>query len=112
MVPGVAWCRESDTGTAIRHMRHGQGAGADAALIVAPYYNRPTREGLLAHFRALAEASDLPMVVYNVPARTVTDIGAETMCKLAELPSVVAVKDASGDQIGRASCREGVCQYV
>src|SRR3546814_2470453 len=95
-------------------MRHAQAAGADAALIVAPYYNRPTQEGLLAHFRALAEASDLPMVVYNVPARTVTDIGAETMCKLAEIPSVVAVKDASGDlarvTIHRAGAGHDFCQ--
>src|SRR3546814_17509918 len=69
---------------------------------------------LLAHFRALAEASDLPMVVYNVPARTVTDIGAETMCKLAEIPSVVAVKDASGDlarvTIHRAGAGHDFCQ--
>src|SRR3546814_11635306 len=78
-------------------MRPARAAGADAALIVAPYYNRPRQEGLLAHFRALADASDLPMVVYNVPARTVTDIGAETMCRLAEIPSVVAIQDASGD---------------
>jgi 4-hydroxy-tetrahydrodipicolinate synthase len=113
-VPVIAGCGSNDTATAIRHMRHAQAAGADAALIVAPYYNRPTQEGLLAHFRALAEASDLPMVVYNVPARTVTDIGAETMCKLAEIPSVVAVKDASGDlarvTIHRAGAGPDFCQ--
>lgn len=96
-VPVIAGCGSNDTATAIRHMRHAAAAGAAAALIVAPYYNRPTQEGILAHYRALADASDLPIVVYNVPSRTVTDISAETMCKLAEIPSVVAIKDASGD---------------
>ncbi|MDZ3831548.1 MAG: 4-hydroxy-tetrahydrodipicolinate synthase [Sphingopyxis sp.] len=96
-VPVIAGCGSNDTATAIRHMRHAQAAGATAALVVAPYYNRPTQEGLLAHYQALADASDLPIVVYNVPGRTVTDISAETMCKLAEIPSVVAIKDASGD---------------
>jgi len=113
-VPVIAGCGSNDTATAIRHMRHAQAAGADAALVVAPYYNRPTQDGLLAHFRALAEASDLPIVVYNVPARTVTDIGAETMCKLAEIPSIVAIKDASGDlarvTIHRAGAGADFCQ--
>lgn len=113
-VPVIAGCGSNDTATAIRHMRHAQAAGADAALVVAPYYNRPTQDGLLAHFRALAEASDLPIVVYNVPGRTVTDISAETMCKLAEIPSVVAIKDASGDlarvTVQRAGAGHDFCQ--
>jgi 4-hydroxy-tetrahydrodipicolinate synthase len=113
-VPVIAGCGSNDTATAIRHMRHAQAAGADAALVVAPYYNRPTQDGLVAHFRALADASDLPIVVYNVPSRTVTDIGAETMCRLAEIPSVVAIKDASGDlarvTIHRAGAGAGFCQ--
>lgn len=113
-VPVIAGCGSNDTATAIRHMRHAQAAGAAAALIVAPYYNRPTQDGLLAHFKALADASDLPIVVYNVPSRTVTDISAETMCRLAEIPSVVAVKDASGDlarvTIHRAGAGAGFCQ--
>ncbi|NIJ36155.1 4-hydroxy-tetrahydrodipicolinate synthase [Sphingopyxis panaciterrae] len=96
-VPVIAGCGSNDTATAIRHMRHAQAAGAAAALVVAPYYNRPTQDGMLAHFKALADACDLPIVVYNVPGRTVADISAETMCKLAEMPSVVAIKDASGD---------------
>ena len=91
-VPVIAGCGSNDTATAIRHMRHAQAAGATAALIVAPYYNRPSQDGMIAHFKALAGASDLPIVVY-----TVADISAETMCKLAEIPSVVAIKDASGD---------------
>ena len=96
-VPVIAGCGSNDTATAIRHMRYAQAAGATAALIVAPYYNRPSQDGLIAHYHALADASDLPIVVYNVPGRTVADISAQTMCKLAEIPSVVAVKDASGD---------------
>lgn len=113
-VPVIAGCGSNDTATAIRHMRYAQQAGANAALIVAPYYNRPTQDGLLAHFHALADASDLPIVVYNVPGRTVTDISAETMCKLAEIPTIVATKDASGDlarvTLHRAGAGEGFCQ--
>ena len=113
-VPVIAGCGSNDTATAIRHMRHAQAAGASAALIVAPYYNRPTQEGMLAHFRALADASDLPIVVYNVPGRSVADINAETMCKLAEIPTVVATKDASGDlarvTMHRAGAGADFCQ--
>ncbi len=113
-VPVIAGCGSNDTATAIRHMRHAQAAGASAALIVAPYYNRPSQEGMLAHFRALADASDLPIVVYNVPGRTVADISAETMCKLAEIPTVVATKDASGDlarvTMHRAGAGADFCQ--
>ena len=113
-VPVIAGCGSNDTATAIRHMRHAQAAGASAALIVAPYYNRPTQEGMLAHFRALADASDLPIVVYNVPGRTVADISAETMCKLAEIPTVIATKDASGDlarvTMHRAGAGADFCQ--
>ncbi|PQM27921.1 4-hydroxy-tetrahydrodipicolinate synthase [Sphingopyxis lindanitolerans] len=113
-VPVIAGCGSNDTATAIRHMRHAEAAGATAALVVAPYYNRPTQDGLLAHFEALAEASDLPIVVYNVPSRTVTDISAETMCRLAEIPSIVAIKDASGDlarvTVHRAGAGGDFCQ--
>jgi 4-hydroxy-tetrahydrodipicolinate synthase len=96
-VPVIAGCGSNDTATAVRHMKFAKAAGAAAALIVAPYYNRPSQAGILAHYRALADASDLPMVVYNVPGRTVTDILPDTMAALAEIPSVVAIKDASGD---------------
>lgn len=96
-VPVIAGCGSNDTATAVRHMKFAQGAGAAAALIVAPYYNRPSQAGIIAHYQALAAASDLPMVVYNVPGRTVTDILPDTMAALAEIPSVVAIKDASGD---------------
>ncbi|WP_432770115.1 MAG: 4-hydroxy-tetrahydrodipicolinate synthase [Sphingopyxis sp.] len=113
-VPVIAGCGSNDTATAIRHMRHAQAAGAAAALIVAPYYNRPSQAGMIAHFKALADASDLPIVVYNVPGRTVADISAETMCKLAEIPNIVAIKDASGDlarvTIHRAGAGKDFCQ--
>ncbi|KTE33277.1 MULTISPECIES: 4-hydroxy-tetrahydrodipicolinate synthase [unclassified Sphingopyxis] len=113
-VPVIAGCGSNDTATAVRHMLYAQKAGAAAALIVAPYYNRPTQAGLLAHFAALADACDLPIVVYNVPGRTVADISAETMNKLAEMPSVVAIKDASGDlarvTMHRAGAGEDFCQ--
>lgn len=113
-VPVIAGCGSNDTATAIRHMRHAQAAGAAAALVVAPYYNKPTQAGMLAHFAALADACDLPIVVYNVPGRTVADISAETMCRLAEMPTVVAIKDASGDlarvTVHRAGAGTNFCQ--
>ncbi len=96
-VPVIAGCGSNDTATAIRHMAFAKNVGASAALIVAPYYNRPSQDGMFAHFAALAEQSDLPMVVYNVPGRTVSDILPETLARIAVLPTVVAVKDASGD---------------
>ena len=113
-VPVIAGCGSNDTATAIRHMRYAEQAGAAAALVVAPYYNRPSQEGMIAHYRALADACDLPIVVYNVPGRTVADISAETMCQLAEIPTVVAIKDASGDlarvTVHRAGAGADFCQ--
>src|SRR3546814_10284335 len=89
-------------------MQAAKARGADAALIVLPYYNRPNQEGLVAHFTALAEASDLPIVVYNVPGRTVTDIRPETLGRIAKLPTVVAIKDASGD-LPRVTAHRRLC---
>jgi 4-hydroxy-tetrahydrodipicolinate synthase len=113
-VPVIAGCGSNDTATAIRHMAYAKHAGAAAALIVAPYYNRPSQDGLVAHFEALAAHSDLPMVVYNVPARTVTDILPATMARIAALPTVVAIKDASGDLARitqlRTDVGDGFCQ--
>lgn len=99
-VPVIAGCGSNDTATAVRHMAFAKSAGAAAALVVAPYYNRPSQEGIYAHFAHLADKSDLPIIVYNVPARTVTDIQPTTLARLAEIPSIVGVKDASG-QIAR-----------
>jgi 4-hydroxy-tetrahydrodipicolinate synthase len=98
-VPVIAGCGSNDTQTALWHMQVAKDLGADAALMVAPYYNRPSQAGLLAHFSYLAEAVDLPMVLYNVPGRTVTDIAPATTIELARrFPGrIVGIKDASGD---------------
>jgi 4-hydroxy-tetrahydrodipicolinate synthase len=96
-VPVIAGCGSNDTATAVRHMTFAKSAGAAAALVVAPYYNRPNQEGIYAHYAHLADTSDLPIIVYNVPARTVTDIQPETLARLAKIPGIVGVKDASGN---------------
>ena len=98
-VPVIAGCGSNDTQNALLHMRFSRKCGAAAALVVAPYYNRPSQEGLLAHFSYLAEHGDLPIVLYNVPARTVTDLKPETVVELARrYPTrFVGIKDASGD---------------
>jgi 4-hydroxy-tetrahydrodipicolinate synthase len=95
----IAGCGSNDTQTALWHMQVAKELGADAALLVAPYYNRPSQAGLLAHFSYLAEQVDLPIVLYNVPGRTVTDIKPETVAELARrFPDrIVGIKDASGD---------------
>lgn len=98
-VPVIAGCGSNDTNNALLHMRFSEKAGAAAGLCVAPYYNRPGQAGLIAHFSHLARNSDLPIVLYNVPGRTVTDIEPETVCTLArKFPDrIVGIKDASGD---------------
>lgn len=103
-VPVIAGCGSNDTATAIAHMKAAETAGADAALVVIPYYNKPSQTGILAHFRALAEASDLPIVVYNVPGRTVASIDVATLGEVSKLPSVVGIKDATGD-LGRVTAQ-------
>lgn len=98
-VPVIAGCGSNDTMNALLHMNFSKKCGAAAALLVAPYYNRPSQEGLLAHFSYLAEHNDLPIVLYNVPGRTVTDLLPETVCELARRypDRFIAIKDASGD---------------
>ena len=113
-VPVIAGCGSNNTATAIEHMKAAKAAGADAALVVLPYYNRPSQAGLVAHFRALADACDLPIVVYNVPGRTVVDISVETLGEVAKIPSVIGIKDATGN-LGRVTaqrleCGEQFCQ--
>lgn len=107
-VPVIAGCGSNCTATAKRNMKAAEERGADAALIVLPYYNRPSQEGLYAHFAALAEASALPIIVYNVPGRTVTDVLPETLGRIAQLPTVVGIKDASGD-LSRVSAHRRLC---
>jgi 4-hydroxy-tetrahydrodipicolinate synthase len=113
-VPVIAGCGTYSTAASIERVKLAKAIGADAALVVVPYYNKPSQAGLAAHFRAIAEASDLPIVVYNVPSRTVADISVETLAEIAKLANIVAVKDATGN-LGRVSaqrlaCGEGFCQ--
>ncbi|HEX8364880.1 MAG TPA: 4-hydroxy-tetrahydrodipicolinate synthase [Allosphingosinicella sp.] len=107
-VPVIAGCGSNSTRIVLGHMKAAEEAGADAALVVLPYYNRPNQDGIYAHFAALAEASALPIVVYNVPGRTVTDVLPETLGRIAKLPSVVGIKDASGD-LGRVTAHRDLC---
>ncbi len=109
-VPVIAGCGSNDTMNALLHMNFASKCGAQAALLVAPYYNRPSQAGLIAHFSYLAEHSDLPMVLYNVPARTVTDLKPETVCELANrfLDRIVGIKDASGDLSRVSDHRMGI----
>jgi 4-hydroxy-tetrahydrodipicolinate synthase len=113
-VPVIAGCGSNATAHAIELTRSAREAGADAALHVPPYYNRPNQEGVYAHFAAIAAAVDIPILLYNVPSRTVTDIAVETMARLAEIPSVVGVKDATGNlarvSAQRLACRTGFAQ--
>jgi 4-hydroxy-tetrahydrodipicolinate synthase len=113
-VPVIAGCGSNDSRVALEHMRHAEAAGADAALVVLPYYNRPNQDGLIAHYRFLAENSDLPIILYNVPSRTVTDISVETLAVLAKLPTIVGIKDASGKaervSAQRLACGPDFCQ--
>src|SRR5215210_1815131 len=113
-VPVIAGCGSYSTAASIERMAAAKDVGADAALVVVPYYNKPSQAGIAAHFRALAEASDLPIIVYNVPSRTVADISVETLAEVARLPTVVGVKDASGNlarvSAQRLACGEEFCQ--
>jgi len=107
-VPVIAGCGSNQTTVAQGHMERAKAAGATAALVVLPYYNRPNQEGIEAHFRYLAERSDLPILIYNVPGRTITDMSVEVMGRLAELPTIVGVKDATG-KVERATAQRLAC---
>ena len=96
-VPVVAGAGANSTAEAIELSKHAKSYGADATLQVVPYYNKPTQEGMYRHFRAVAEAVDIPIVLYNVPGRTVADMSNETILRLAEIPNIIAVKDATGN---------------
>src|SRR6185436_11327763 len=89
-------------------VRHAKTIGADGALVVTPYYNRPSQEGLYAHYKAINDAVELPILVYNVPARTSVDISNATLARLAKLPNIVGIKDATGD-LPRASLQRLEC---
>jgi len=96
-VPVIAGTGSNNTKEAIVLTRYARKAGADAALVITPYYNKPTQKGLIAHFTAVAEAADIPLVLYNVPGRTGVNMTAETVARLAEVKNIVGVKEASGN---------------
>ena len=96
-VPIMAGCGANSTAEAIELTRFAKSVGADCQLQVVPYYNRPTQEGQYQHFKAIAEAVDLPMVLYNVPGRTVADMQHDTVLRLAKVPGIVGIKEATGN---------------
>ncbi|WP_333832132.1 4-hydroxy-tetrahydrodipicolinate synthase [Rubrimonas sp.] len=107
-VPVIAGAGSNNTAEAIRFIRFAEQVGADAALVVTPYYNKPSQQGLIAHFTALHECCDLPIVIYNIPGRSVVDMIPQTMGELAKLPRIVGVKDATGD-VTRVSKQRATC---
>ncbi|MFC0410419.1 4-hydroxy-tetrahydrodipicolinate synthase [Roseomonas elaeocarpi] len=113
-VPVIAGAGSNSTAEAIRLTRNAKQAGADAALIVTPYYNKPTQEGLYLHFMAIADAVDLPIIIYNIPPRSVIDMTVATMARLAKHPNIVGVKDATANLARplhtRAACGPEFCQ--
>lgn len=96
-VPVLAGAGSNSTAEAVAFIQHAQKVGADGALVVTPYYNKPSQEGMFQHFKAVHDAVDLPIVIYNIPGRSVVDMSVETMTRLFELPRIVGVKDATGD---------------
>jgi 4-hydroxy-tetrahydrodipicolinate synthase len=100
-VPVMAGTGANSTAEAIEHSHYAKKVGADCTLSVVPYYNKPSQEGIYRHFEAIAKAVDIPMVLYNVPGRTVADMSVDTALRCAQLPNVIGIKEASGD-IGRA----------
>lgn len=107
-IPVIAGAGSNSTREGIGLVRHAAEVGADAALVVTPYYNKPTQAGLIAHYTALAEAVDLPIVIYNIPGRSVVDMSPETMGVLARLPQIIGVKDATG-RLERVSQQRITC---
>ncbi len=113
-VPVIAGTGSNSTAEAIELTRHARKAGADAALVVTPYYNKPTQEGLYLHFLAIADAADIPILIYNIPSRSVVEMSVETMARLARHPNIVGVKDATANLARplatRRACGPDFCQ--
>ncbi len=107
-VPVVAGAGSNSTAEAVRLAQAAERAGADAVLVVTPYYNKPTQNGLVAHFTTVHDACGLPIIIYNIPPRSVVDMSPETMGRLAELPRIIGVKDATGD-LARVSLQRLAC---
>ena len=96
-IPVLAGCGSNCTEESLRLIKHAESVGADGALVITPYYNTPTQEGMLAHYESLANATKLPIVIYNVPGRTGVNIKPETVAKLAKIENIVGIKEASGN---------------
>ncbi len=96
-VPVIAGAGSNNTDEAIELTRHAREAGADAVLVVTPYYNKPTQRGLYAHYKAINDCADIPIYIYNIPGRSIIDMSVETMAKLFKLPNIAGVKDATAD---------------
>ena len=113
-IPVIAGAGSNSTEEAIALTRHAKEAGADAALIVTPYYNKPTQEGMFLHYTAIADAVDLPIIIYNIPPRSVVDMSVETMARLAKHPNIIGVKDATANLVRplhtRRACGDDFCQ--
>ncbi len=113
-VPVIAGAGSNSTAEAISLTQHAKDAGADAALVVTPYYNKPTQEGLFLHFKTIADSVDIPILIYNIPPRSVVDMSAETMGRLARHPNIVGVKDATANLTRplhtRRTCGPEFCQ--
>lgn len=107
-VPVIAGAGSNNTVETIRFVEFAQKVGADAALVVTPYYNKPTQRGLLAHFQAAHDCADVPIIIYNIPGRSIVDMTPATMGELAKLPRIIGVKDATGD-IARVSQQRAAC---
>ena len=107
-VPVVAGAGSNNTVEGIRLLQHAEKVGAQAALVVTPYYNKPTQAGLIAHYKSLHECCTLPIIIYNIPGRSVVDMDPETMGELAKLPRIIGVKDATGD-VTRVSKQRETC---
>jgi 4-hydroxy-tetrahydrodipicolinate synthase len=112
--PVIAGTGSNATEEAISLTRHAKKAGADAALVVTPYYNRPTQDGLYAHYKAIQDAVDLPIIIYNIPGRSAVEMTVETMARLARLPNIIGVKDSTADimrpLLTHAACGAEFCQ--
>ena len=113
-VPVIAGAGSNSTEEAILLAQHAKSAGADAALVVTPYYNKPTQEGLFRHYDAIQSQANLPIIIYNIPARSIIDMSVETMARLSWLPNIIGVKDATSDLnrpiLTTAACGKEFCQ--
>ena len=113
-VPVIAGAGSNCTEEAIDLARHAKMAGANATLVVTPYYNKPTQEGMYLHFKAIADAVDLPLIIYNIPPRSVVDMSVETMARLAKHKNIIGVKDATANLVRplhtKRSCGDDFCQ--